>query len=220
LARRARLLGLSLPEVKDLVERAFWSECGVYAQEILHLVSTQRARIDQQIAELQMLRGELDSLEQEARAVTADVPAGLTVAECGRCLLVDGESGERGFCNCTPTQQVIALESVAGGTMSEQLTPEVVDVLVCEIGQRPKGAPTIDQIVGSVTSLRREADSLVVDFDPTAAETVEAVVAAERRCCSTIHWQLNTEQGLQLRITAMPLQLATLEEMFGAQPVS
>ena len=52
LARRARLLGLSLPEVKDLVERAFSSECGVYAQEILQLVATQRARIDRQIAVL------------------------------------------------------------------------------------------------------------------------------------------------------------------------
>src|SRR5918992_648045 len=67
LARRARLLGLPLPEVKDLVDRAFSSECGAYAQEILQLVSVQRARIDQQIAELQALRSELDSLEEDAR---------------------------------------------------------------------------------------------------------------------------------------------------------
>ena len=52
LARRARLLGLSLPEVKELVDRAFSSECSAYAQEILGLVAMQRARIDQQIAEL------------------------------------------------------------------------------------------------------------------------------------------------------------------------
>ena len=169
LARRARLLGLSLPEVKDLVERAFSSECGAYAQEILQLVDAQRARIDRQIAELQALRSELDTLEQEASLVTADVPAGLTVAECGRCLLVDGESGERGFCHCTPTQQVIPLESLKGEQVSEQLTPDVIDTLVCELGQRPKGAPTIDQIVGSVTSLQRDQDTLTVRVAPSTA---------------------------------------------------
>ena len=214
LARRARLLGLSLPEVKDLVDRAFSSECGVYAQEILQLVATQRARIDQPIAELQALRGELDTLEQEARLVTADVPAGLTVAECGRCLLVDGENGERGYCECTPTQQLIPLESVIGDKMSEQLTPEGVDALVCELGKRPTGAPTIEEIVGSVTSLHRDGDCLMVEFDPEAAEKVRAVVEAERQCCSTISWQFEREQGMKLRITALPLQLETLEAMF------
>ena len=114
LARRARLLGLSLPEVKNLVDRAFSSECGTYAQEILQLVSGQRARIDEQIAELLALRSELDTLEQEATSIAADVPSGLTVAECGHCLLVDGETGERGFCNCSQTQQMIPLESLVG----------------------------------------------------------------------------------------------------------
>lgn len=220
LARRARLLGLSLPEVKDLVERAFSSGCAVYAQEILQLVTNQRARIDQQIAELQALHGELDTLEQEARLVSADVPPGLTVAECGRCLLVDGETGERGYCNCAPTQQVIPLESLTGDKMNEQLPPAVVETLVCELGPRPKGAPTIDQIAGSVISRRRDADQLRVTFDPTAIALVQAVVQAEQQCCSTIGWHLETEHGLQLRIVAKPLQLDALEEMFGAQSVS
>ena len=74
--------------------------------------------------------------------------------------------------------------------------------------------PTIEEIVGSVTSLHREADSLVVGFDPAAAETVQAVVEAERQCCSTISWQLEAEHGTRLRITALPLQLETLEAMF------
>jgi DNA-binding transcriptional MerR regulator len=217
LARRARLLGLSLPEVKDLVERAFSSECGAYAQEILHLVATQRARIDQQIAELHALRGELDTLEQDARLISTEVRPGLTVAECGRCLLMDGETGEPGYCTCTTTQQVIPLESLTGDKMSEQLTPEVVDALGCELGKRPSGAPTIEDIIGSVRSLHREANSFVVEFDPAAAEKVQAVVEAERQCCSTISWQLEPEHGTRLRITALPLQLETLEALFSPQ---
>jgi DNA-binding transcriptional MerR regulator len=215
LARRARLLGLPLPEVRDLVDRAFSSECGAYAQEILQLVSAQRARIDQQIAELQALRGELDGLEQDARLVSSEVPPGLTVAECAHCLLMDGESGEGGYCTCGTTQQVIPLESLSGAKeMSEQLTPEVVDALVCELGKRPNGAPTIEDIVGSVTSVHCESNSLVVELDPAAAEEVQAVVETERQCCSTITWQLEPEQGTHLRITALPLQLETLEAMF------
>ena len=104
--------------------------------------------------------------------------------------------------------------------MSEPHTPEVVETLMCEVGQRPKGAPTIDQIVGSVMALTRGADSLVVAFDPAAADVVQAVVEAERQCCSTLGWQLETEHGLQLRITAKPLQLDALAEIFGAQTVS
>jgi DNA-binding transcriptional MerR regulator len=220
LARRARLLGLSLPEVKSLVERAFASECGAYAQEVLHLVETQRVGIDRQIAELQALRGELDRLEQDARLVVADVPPGLTVAECGRCLLVDGESGEGGLCDCAPTRQVIPLESLKGETMTEQLTPELVDALVCELGKRPAGAPTIEDILGSVTRIDRDADTLTVAFEPAASETVRAVVDAERQCCSTIGWRLDTEPDVQLRINGSPLQLDTLEVMLGARSAS
>jgi DNA-binding transcriptional MerR regulator len=220
LARRARQLGLSLAEVKSLVERAFASDCGAYAQEILDLVATQRARIDQQIAELLALRGELDSLERNARVIAADVPAGLTVDQCGRCLLVDGEGGEGGLCQCTQAQQVIPLESLRGDTMRAQRRPDALDILVCEIGKRPAGAPTIEDILGSVTEICREGDTLIITFEPAAEETVRAVVEAERACCSTIGWNLETEHGLQLVIDAKPVQLDTLEAMFEPQGAS
>lgn len=214
LARRARLLGLSLPEVKALVDRAFSSECGAYAREILQRVATQRARIDQQIADLQALRSELDALEQDARHISSDGPPGLTVAECGHCLLMDGASGDGGYCKCNSTRQVVPPESSTGDRRREQLTPEAVEVLGCDLGHRPTGAPTIEDIVGSVTSLHRDGDSLVVEFDPAASEKIRAVVEAERRCCSTIGWQLETDHRSQLRITARPPQLETLEAMF------
>jgi len=220
LARRAHLLGLPLAEVKTLVERAFASECGAYAQEIVHLVVTQRVRIDQQIAELLALRSELDLLEQDARLIAADVPPGPTVAECDRCVLVDGEGGEGGLCNCRPTRQVISLESLKGVRMNDQLTPEIVDTLMCEVGKRPTGAPTIGDILGSVTGLHREDDALTVVFEPSAGDMVQAVAEAERECCSNIGWHLETEHGLRLRINATPSQLDTLEAMFGSQPLA
>jgi hypothetical protein len=104
--------------------------------------------------------------------------------------------------------------------MNEQLTPEVIDTLVCELGRRPPGAPTIEQVIGSVTALRRDEESLLVTFDPAAVDVVQAVVEAERLCCSTIGWQVDTTHGVELRIVATPLQLDALEAMFGANAAS
>jgi hypothetical protein len=102
--------------------------------------------------------------------------------------------------------------------MREQLPPETLDTLACELDRRPKNAPTIADLVASVRSLRREADTLIVEFEPTVADLVAAVVAAERQCCSTIGWHLDTDRPVQLRITARPMQLTTLEKLFSPLP--
>jgi hypothetical protein len=102
--------------------------------------------------------------------------------------------------------------------MNEQLTPDVVETLVCELGRRPESAPTIGDVVGSVRSVRRDASSLMVEFEPAAADVVAAVVDAERQCCSTLGWRLETDRGVLLRIDAKPLQLDALEAMFSASP--
>ena len=104
--------------------------------------------------------------------------------------------------------------------MSDQFTPQILDTLVCELGKRPAGAPTIGEIIGFVTELQRCTDTLIVTFEPAATSAVEAVVEAERQCCSTIGWHLEAEDGLRLRISAQPLQLDALEAIFGARAAS
>ena len=98
--------------------------------------------------------------------------------------------------------------------MSEQPNPEALEILACEFGRRPKGAPALADVVASVRSVRREAGSLIVDFYPAAADMVRAVVDAERQCCPTMGWQLETGRMVQLRIDATPTQLDALEQMF------
>jgi hypothetical protein len=100
---------------------------------------------------------------------------------------------------------------------------KVLDVLGCEIGARPKGAPSFDDVAGAVRGVRREAGALVVDYDPSAAEKLEAVVEAERLCCADIGWHLErvtpAEGGppeggpagvVRLRIEASPARLDVL----------
>lgn len=92
LIRQARLLGLALPEVKVLVARAFASECGDFAGQLLGYIGRQRADIERRMAELAALREELDALEGHVRHARATAPPGRRVAECACCPLIDEAS--------------------------------------------------------------------------------------------------------------------------------
>ncbi len=94
LARRARLLGLALSEVKELVERAFRSDCVEFGDQLLACISDQRVRIDRRIAELKALQVELDELERHVRHDQAECRPGQKVAECVFCPMIDEEGGE------------------------------------------------------------------------------------------------------------------------------
>jgi MerR family copper efflux transcriptional regulator len=98
LARRARLLGLSLKAVKSLVDQAFQSNCVEFGEQLLACITEQREQIAERIAELQALRGELDVLEEHVRHCQADARPGQQVADCGFCPMIDEEGGET--CDC------------------------------------------------------------------------------------------------------------------------
>ena len=95
---------------------------------------------------------------------------------------------------------------------------EILETMVCEWGQRPKGAPTTAEVLPLVRGLQRAGGTLVVEFEPAAATLVSGFVEAERRCCSTIGWELQMTPEVRLRLTATPAQLDALEEMFTALP--
>jgi len=84
---------------------------------------------------------------------------------------------------------------------------DVLDVLACDWQQRPKGAPSFFDLQGAVQDVRREPEALVIRFDPAHAAEVEALVAAERQCCTSIGWQLESGAALELRISGTEAQL-------------
>ena len=89
---------------------------------------------------------------------------------------------------------------------------DALDVLACEYERRPKDAPSFFDLQHAIRSVRREAGALVVDFEPTFADAVERLVAAERLCCPTIGWDLATMPAPRLRISAQPAQLEVFEQ--------
>ena len=91
-----------------------------------------------------------------------------------------------------------------------------LDVLGCEIELRPRGAPGIEKIAKAIMTVERDGPrALAVEFDAGAARDVEAFVAAERRCCSTLSWAVEQTDGVtRLTIGAEPPQIDLLEEIF------
>jgi DNA-binding transcriptional MerR regulator len=89
LVRRARLLGLGLPEVKALVAQAFAAECTAYVTQLLDYVARQRCDIRRHMQELQAQAAELDALEAHVRHAQPALVPGQRVADCSFCPLID-----------------------------------------------------------------------------------------------------------------------------------
>jgi hypothetical protein len=98
--------------------------------------------------------------------------------------------------------------------MSVDRHDEIIVVLDCDLDARPKAAPGIDQLLPHVRSATRNTGALCVDFDPQAAETLEAFVEAERLCCAGIGWEIERGPVLRLSISAEEGQLNAIETLW------
>jgi hypothetical protein len=94
---------------------------------------------------------------------------------------------------------------------------EIIEVLDCDLGARPKAAPGIDTLLPYVRASKRTDGAIVVDFDAEALETLAAFVEAERLCCAGIGWNIERDAGLRLRITAGEARLTAIESLWKRQ---
>ena len=91
---------------------------------------------------------------------------------------------------------------------------EIIEILDCDFGVRPKAAPGIAELLPHVRSASREPGVLTVEFDEHAGIVLEAFVEAERLCCAGIGWQIERGTGLHLRITASVDQISAMESLW------
>ena len=98
--------------------------------------------------------------------------------------------------------------------MTAQRHDEIIEVLDCDLGVRPKGAPGVDQLLPRVGGVSRAPGVLVVEFDRRADQTLSAFVEAERLCCAGIGWEIERSPSLRLRISATEEQLAAIESLW------
>jgi MerR family copper efflux transcriptional regulator len=91
--RRIRMLGVELPAIKALLERATSLNCGDFGDELNALLEGQRREIDQRIQELTTLRAELDSLQAHVSHCCEGCDPSEMALECSYCCLIDEEKG-------------------------------------------------------------------------------------------------------------------------------
>jgi MerR family copper efflux transcriptional regulator len=92
LIRRARQLGMALPEIRSLIEKVSSADCNQAMGHLSGLLSKQREAIDAQIAELEALRTDLDRVEEHLRH--CECAPGAMADECDYCLIPDQRGGE------------------------------------------------------------------------------------------------------------------------------
>ncbi len=89
LITRVKLLGLSLQDVKVLVDQTFNGSCELLQQELLDRIPAQLAELERRVTELQALKDDLQGLQHQLASL--DVVEGQTVvAERDYCPVVEG----------------------------------------------------------------------------------------------------------------------------------
>ncbi len=82
LIRRARLLNMALPEVRQLVEQASSATCNDFQARFLEVVKLKLEEVDKRVADLQCLKADLQRLEAHLTKVGKEVAADHTMLEC------------------------------------------------------------------------------------------------------------------------------------------
>lgn len=89
LIKQARALGLTLPQTKDLVDRAFDMECAEYQGELVSIIEQRLADVERKLRELRVFQQDLRALLDHVRHLEGS-PGG-RVADCAFCPLIDSD---------------------------------------------------------------------------------------------------------------------------------
>lgn len=98
--------------------------------------------------------------------------------------------------------------------MTTESRNEIIEILDCDLGVRPKAAPGIGALLPHARGVSRTSTTLLVEFDPLVADTLATFVEAERLCCAGIGWEIERTSGLRLRISATEAQLSAIESLW------
>ena len=96
LIRRARLLDMTLPEVRVLVEQASSATCDDFQGRFLEVVRLKLDEVDKRILDLQHLKGDLQRLEAHLMDAGKEEVADHTMLECSpeTCTCLGGRRGD------------------------------------------------------------------------------------------------------------------------------
>lgn len=82
LVKRIRMLDMGLPEVRQLVEWASAGTCSDFQEHLLDTVRSKLSEVDSQIAQLQRLKEDLNSLERSVLVSEKEVSSDHSILDC------------------------------------------------------------------------------------------------------------------------------------------
>lgn len=97
LVRRARLLDMTLPEVRELVQQASSVTCDDFQNRFLEVVRIKLKEVDRRVADLKHLKNDLHRLEAHFMEAEKEAVADHTMLECSTetCTCLGRTSGNK-----------------------------------------------------------------------------------------------------------------------------
>ena len=114
-------------------------------------------------------------------------------------------------------------EPTAATAAGPTYDPALLETLSCEIGARPAAAPHFGNVAPALRGVTRAEGALLIDFDARVADTLAAVVEAERLCCPELGWHLErpgtpgADLVVRLRVEGTQQQLDALSAAFASE---
>ncbi|MER5690004.1 heavy metal-responsive transcriptional regulator [Streptomyces sp. NPDC002205] len=200
----AKLLGLALEEIRELLDVREEGVCASVRARMLPLVVNRIAETDGRIAELRAFSAHLAGVHAE---LSGPAPAGACGPDCG--------------CTTTGTPTAGPVPMTLSPTRLGQDTESWRDAPVaCALGGAELGERTEQwrQLVGKAKRREEIDDGLRLSFLPDAelAGQLAELAAAEQGCCAFFDFTLHlTPAALQLSVRAPDSAAGMLADLFG-----
>lgn len=86
---RTRLLGLDLPTIRNLMNKAFSADCASFGDELREVIVHQKAEVETRLRELSALQDELSRLEGHVNHCCEGCDPANMALDCGYCGLIE-----------------------------------------------------------------------------------------------------------------------------------
>ncbi|MET7608941.1 heavy metal-responsive transcriptional regulator [Streptomyces avermitilis] len=201
----AKLLGLALDEIRELLDVREEGVCASVRARMLPLAADRIAETDGRIAELRAFSAHLAGVHTE---LSGPAPSGACGPDCG-CTTTSPVAARPVPITLSPTRPSRIAEPWRG-------TPVACTLGGAELGERTE---QWKQLVSKAEGREEIPDGVRLSF-PAGAELageVAALAAAEQGCCAFFDFTLHlTPAALQLEVRAPESAAGMLADLFGA----
>lgn len=200
----AKLLGLALEEIRDLLDVREEGVCASVRERMLPLVADRINETDGRIAELRAFSTHLTGVHAD---LSSPAPAGACGPHCGCTTTSPAPAG--------PVPLTLSPTRPGPATEAWRDAPVACTLGGAELGERTE---QWQHLAGKADSREEIPDGVRLSFpaDAGLAAEVAALAAAEQDCCAFFDFTLHlTPAALQLEVRAPESGAAMLADLFG-----